>query len=66
MKTQWTNPAEPREISRREIQDMRDWLSDCEWANADFEAFQDMSAPVIARGVSRHFAGGVITFLGVL
>ncbi len=65
MKTEWTNP-QLNEVGRRKIADMREWLQDCSWANAESEDFEDMGAAVIVRGVSRHFDGGVCAFVEVL
>lgn len=65
MKTDWKNP-EIKELGRRSIVEMRCWLQDCDWANVESEDFEDMSPLVIARGVSRHFEGGVCAFIAVL
>ncbi len=45
------------------IKYMREWLSDCVWADMDAEDFADLSDAVIVRGVAKHYAGGVAEFL---
>lgn len=62
MKTEWKKP-QMGEVRRRQIVEMKEWLGDCDWSNMSYEDFQDLSPVVVARGVSKHYDGGVIAFL---
>jgi hypothetical protein len=45
------------------IQDMRDWLSDCQWNEVDADDIAEMPAERIVRAVGLHYDGGVDAFL---
>lgn len=48
-------------ITTRNIADMREWVSDCTWADdCETEEFSDLE---IIRGVNRYFDGGLEAFL---
>ena len=51
------------EINARVLDEMRGWLSDCEWADVDAEDIAAMPAERIIAAVRRHFDGGVVGFL---
>jgi hypothetical protein len=45
------------------VEQMRDWVADCMWANLeDEEAVADLSNLAIIRGVRRHYMGGLDQF----
>lgn len=45
------------------IQAMRDWLSDCDWLDADECDFASMPDWQVIRGVARWFDGGLTGFV---
>ncbi len=45
------------------IQEARDWLADCVWADMDPEDFAELSDTAVIRGVDRHYEGGWAAFL---
>lgn len=53
-------------ITDDDISQMRDWLSEYSWRNADPEDFHDrtlISDDDVVAGVDRHYAGGIGQFL---
>jgi hypothetical protein len=52
--------AEHNEAARAELEAMRAWLSDCEWA--DSPDFATLSDGAIRRGVEAHYDGGLAGF----
>lgn len=48
-------------ISDETVNAMRDWLSDCEWA--DENDFADMPAVTVMFGVARYYMGGIAQFV---
>ena len=51
-----------RENHMTKIDDMRDWLKDCVWADMDSADVNDLSDSAILRGINRHYDGGVDQF----
>lgn len=45
------------------IAEMRDWLSDCQWADMSPEDFDDLTDDELRRGVERFYDGGMARFL---
>ena len=45
------------------IQHMRNWVSDCSWKDLGGEELNELSDEIIARGVERHYEGGIKEFL---
>ena len=42
---------------------MREWLSECTWADIDTDDVADLTASEVVSGVRRHYEGGVQAFL---
>ena len=57
--------ADPRVAltAMRLIEEGREWLADCEWANVDGDYFETLGAEAIVRGVSHHYVGGWAAFV---
>lgn len=53
------------EITPEILEDMRYWVSECEWREQEFENFDpwNESDEIIIKGVKNHFAGGLRAFL---
>ena len=45
------------------VEDMRDWLLDCDWADVDSEDIEAMPTSLILEAVKRHYRGGVAGFM---
>ncbi len=45
------------------LQEARDWLADCAWANMDPEDFAELSDETIIAGVDLFYEGGWAAFL---
>lgn len=41
---------------------MREWVSECVWADMDEEEIAELTATQLMRGVEKHYAGGVAQF----
>ena len=50
------------QLTTKQLQAARDWLSECQWADTDPEEFEVMSANDIERGIARYFQGGIPAF----
>lgn len=59
----WTTP-DLHEVTPAEIDEMRDWASDCTWADVTAEEIAAIPAVKVAQSVSRHYFGGVSAFVG--
>jgi len=46
-----------------DIEQGREWISDCQWSNLDPDDIKDLSNIEIVRGVARHYEGGWDSFL---
>lgn len=51
------------DVDAKTIQQMKDWLSECQWADVEPEEFDAMADDLVIRGVERHYVGGVTQFL---
>ena len=49
-------------LRENHMDDMRDWLKDCVWADMDSADVNDLSDSAILRGINRHYDGGVDQF----
>jgi hypothetical protein len=45
------------------IQQARDWLSDCEWADLDADDIAQLTDVQIVTGIARHYDGGIEQFI---
>lgn len=52
-----------RTLTTQNIEDAREWISDCSWDNLDPEDIPHLSDIEIIRGVDKHYAGGWKEFL---
>jgi len=50
-------------LPRQSIEDARDWLRDCVWADMEDEDFDDLSDNQVRRGVENHWEGGWADFV---
>lgn len=50
-------------LNAKELEEARNWLSDCEWRDVDADDIYAMPADVIHRAVQRHYDGGLEAFV---
>ena len=46
-----------------DIDDMREWLKDCVWANVEPEDFNALSDVAVIKGIQKYYVGGTDQFL---
>lgn len=46
-----------------DINAMREWISDCQWADMDEDEIAELDDTTILRGVNRHVDGGLHEFI---
>lgn len=45
------------------VNDMRDWIKDCQWNDVDDEDVDAMTDEELLRGIEQHYDGGLPMFL---
>jgi hypothetical protein len=50
-------------LTKQMIEDARDWVSECEWADMDDDDLSELTDKQIIQGITRHFDGGWSGFL---
>jgi hypothetical protein len=57
------------DIGPEEIQAMRDWIADCQWAESMWwyeEWVEDLTDDEVVRAIGRHYEGGVAAFVAAM
>ena len=54
---------DPTRITLEILEDMRVWISDCEWGEEEDIDPWKMNDKEIIRGIQRHFGGGIDAFM---
>ena len=51
------------EYTDQDIAAMREWISDCQWADLDADGIDELSAIEVLQGVERNVDGGLVEFM---
>lgn len=52
-----------RTVTADEIRQMREWITDCVWADLDEDSAAELSDSEVIAGIQRHYCGGLNQFL---
>jgi hypothetical protein len=50
-------------MTAEHIQQARNWLTECIWADIDEDDINEMSDARIVSGIARHYDGGIAQFI---
>jgi hypothetical protein len=51
------------QLTKQQIEEMRNWVLVCEWADLEIERIEGLSDAYIVRGIRQHYTGGIPKFL---
>lgn len=49
--------------TKEQIQEMRDWIADCQWPDLEPEEIDQLTDDEIIKGVKKHYSGGLEQFI---
>ena len=50
-------------VEQEQIQQARQWLTECVWEDIDDDDINEMSDSHIVSGIARHYSGGIEQFI---